>query len=71
MPDENEEIQKAAPEHAAMLELMKKELLLIFLKRLGGEVSISLKEMDATKGDTLSFHIDDDNVFHFSIGKLK
>lgn len=53
-----------APEHAAVLDDFKDQLLIVFLKRLGGEVSIPLAEMDDTGMDLLSFSIRD-GAFHF------
>ena len=53
-----------APEHAAVLDDFKDQLLIVFLKRLGGAVSIPVAEADATGGDLLSFSIRD-GVFHF------
>lgn len=54
-----------APEHAAVMDDFKDQLLIVFLKRLGGKVSIPLAEVDDTGQDTLAFRIDENKVFHF------
>ena len=58
-----------APEHAEVLDDFKDQLLIVFLKRLGGAVSIPLAEVDDTGGDLLVFRIDEDKVFHFEMRK--
>lgn len=58
----------SAPEHAAVLDDFKDQLLIVFLKRLGGKVSIPLAEVDDTGGDMLAFRVDN-GVFHFETGK--
>lgn len=58
-----------APEHAVVLDDFKDQLLIVFLKRLGGQVSIPLAEVDDTGQDTLAFRIDENRVFHFEIRK--
>jgi hypothetical protein len=55
-----------APEHAAVIEHFKEQLLIVFLKRLGGKVSIPVAEADDTGGDMLAFNIVD-GVFNFEI----
>jgi len=57
------------PVHAAVLDDFKDRLLIVFLKRLGGKVSIPLAEVDDTGQDMLSFRIDENKVFHFEAGK--
>lgn len=56
-----------APEHAALLDDFKEQLLIVFLKRLGGRLSIPVAEVDDTGGDLLAFRIDENRVFHFEI----
>ena len=56
-----------APEHAAVLDDFKDQLLIVLLKRLGGKVSIPLAEVDDTGQDTALFRIDDNKIFHFEI----
>jgi hypothetical protein len=56
-----------SPEHAEAIELLNKELLIVFLRRLGGKVSIPCAEVDATEGVGLAFRIDDQKVFHFEL----
>ncbi len=55
-----------APEHAAVIEHFKEQLLIVFLKRLGGKVSIPVSEVDDTGQDLLALAIVDD-VFNFEI----
>jgi len=57
------------PAHAAVLDEFKDQLLIVFLKRLGGKVSISVTEVDDTGGDILAFRIDENRVFHFETRK--
>ena len=55
-----------APEHAAVMEEMRDQLLIVFLKRLGGSVTIPVAEVDNTGGDTLALSLRD-GKFHFEI----
>lgn len=57
-----------APEHTALLDDLKDQLLIAFLRRLGGKVSIPVQEVDETGGYTLSFNIQD-RTFNFTLGK--
>lgn len=57
-----------SPAHAALIDAMKEQLLIVFLKRLGGDVIIPVAEVDDTSQDTFSFKITD-GKFHFKIGK--
>jgi hypothetical protein len=57
-----------APMHAAVLDDLKDQLLLVLMKRLGGSVDIPVSEVDDTGNDTLSFAIND-GVFQFRMGK--
>ena len=52
--------------HAAVLDDFKDELLIVFLRRLGGKVSIPVVEVDATDGMLLSFNVVN-GVFNFSL----
>lgn len=36
------------PEHAAMIDDLKDQLLIAFLKRLGGKITMTVEEVDAT-----------------------
>jgi hypothetical protein len=58
-----------APEHAQVMDDFKDQLLIVFLKRLGGKVSIPVAEVDDTGQDILSFRIDENMVFHFEASK--
>lgn len=57
-----------APEHAAVIENLKEQLLIVFLKRLGGKVSIPVEEVDDTGGDILAFNLVG-RTFNFEIQK--
>ena len=56
-----------APEHAAVMDDFKDQLIIVLMKRLGVKVSIPLAEMDDTGQDLLAFHIDDHKTFHFEL----
>ena len=56
------------PEHAAVMENFKDQLLIVFLKRLGGKITIPVKEADDTGSDMLALNITDGN-FNFEIKK--
>lgn len=58
-----------APLHAEVLDNFKDQLLIVFLKRLGGTVSIPLAEVDETTQDLLAFRVDEQKVFHFETRK--
>lgn len=55
-----------APLHAEVMEHFKEQLLIVFLKRLGGKVSIPITEVDDTGGDLLAVAVRN-GVFHFEI----
>lgn len=57
-----------APEHAAMLDDFKDQLLIILVKRLGGKVSIPVAEADDTGKDLLEMAVVD-GVFEFKVIK--
>jgi hypothetical protein len=58
--------REISPMHAAVLDDFKDQLLIVFLKRLGGKVSIPVAEVDDTGMDMAAFSIED-GVFHFEI----
>ena len=58
-----------SPIHASVLDDLKDQLLIVFLKRLGGTVSIPVSEVDDTGHDMLAFRIDENRVFHFETRK--
>lgn len=60
--------REAAPLHTAVLDDFKDQLLIVFLKRLGGQVSIPLAEVDDTGQDMFAFSVVD-KVFHFELRK--
>lgn len=57
------------PLHAAVLDDLKDQLLIVFVKRLGGAVSIPVSEIDDTGMDLLSVRIDEHFMFHFALSK--
>jgi hypothetical protein len=57
-----------APEHAAVLDDFKDQLLIVLLNRLGGKVSIPVAEVDATGQFVGAFSVND-GVFHFTVSK--
>lgn len=54
--------------HAEVMENFKEQLLIVFLKRLGGKIDIPVSEVDDTAQDILSFCIRD-KVFYFELSK--
>lgn len=58
-----------APVHAALINDMKEQLLIVFLRRLGRMVSIPASEIDDTGGELLAFKVDDRCTFHFELQK--
>ena len=52
--------------HADVIDAFKEQLLIVFLKRLGGKVSIPLAEVDDTGQDDFAFNVID-GVFNFEI----
>lgn len=62
-----------APQHAAMIDNLKDQLLIVFLKRLaamGHPLTFPVSEIDDTSQDTLSFSVDPmTRAFHFTVGK--
>ena len=55
--------------HANLVDELKEQLLIVFLKRLGGKVAIPCAEVDNTGQDLFSFSVDEHRVFHFEIRK--
>lgn len=55
-----------APLHAQVMDDFKDQLLLAFLRRLGGKVSIPVAEVDETGRFVLAFKIED-RTFHFTL----
>lgn len=59
------------PEHAKVMDELKDQLLIVFLKRMGGYAAISVSEIDDTENDRLTFKIDENKVFHFEVFTTK
>ena len=57
-----------APEHTALLDDMKDQLLIVFVRRLGGKVSIPVSEIDDTGGHVGLMSVTD-GVFNFEVKK--
>lgn len=55
-----------SPEHAAMIDDLKDQLLIVFLKRLGGDVRVPVEEVDATGRYCLAMSLDG-RTFHFKL----
>ena len=57
-----------APEHAAMIDDFKDQLIIVLIKRLAkkGKLSIPMAEMDDTGSNILAFSIND-GVFNFEL----
>lgn len=60
--------REASPLHAAVLDDLKDQLLIVLLKRLGSTVDIPVAEVDDTGQDIASFSVND-RVFHFEVRK--
>lgn len=59
-----------APEHAKVIASMKEQLLICFLKRLGGTVVMPVTEVDDTAQDLFAFRIDfEKKEFNFHLQK--
>lgn len=59
-----------APEHTALLDNFKDQLLLVLIARLGGDVMIPAAEVDATGNMLLSMSLDPEKrQFHFVLGR--
>lgn len=57
-----------APAHAALIDDLKEQLLIVFLKRLGGKVTVPVSEVDDTGQDLFAFRVDPDTKeFHFEL----
>jgi hypothetical protein len=54
--------------HADLIDNLKEQLLIVFLKRLGGRVSIPVEEVDDTGHDLFALNFFD-GVFNFEIQK--
>jgi hypothetical protein len=59
----------SAPEHAQVIDDLKDQLLIVFLRRLGSKVSIPLAEVDDTGQLMFAFRVDEQKTFHFELRK--
>lgn len=58
-----------APEHAQAMDDLKDQLLIVFLKRLGGDVTLPVSEIDDTGMNVLSMEFcPERRTFRFVIG---
>lgn len=58
------------PLHAEALDNLKEQLLIVFLKRLGGNLDIPVAEVDDTGQDLMAFSVDfEKKSFHFELRK--
>ena len=54
--------------HADLLDDLKEQLLIVFLKRLGGTADVPVAEVDDTGQDNFAFLLDTEKrMFHFEI----
>ena len=58
-----------APEHAALLDDLKDQLLIVLIKRLGGKITLPIAEVDDTGQDMLSMSVDPETGFYFEVVK--
>lgn len=57
-----------APEHAALLDDLKDQLLIVFLRRLGGSADVPVAEVDDTGGHLFMLSVDvERGTFHFEL----
>jgi hypothetical protein len=65
------EIMSSDPNFAddGLLRRFKDQLLIVMLKRLGGEATLPLSEIDATGMDLLAFQLKE-NAFHLTLRKM-
>jgi hypothetical protein len=65
------EIMSSDPNFAddGLLQRFKDQLLIVMLKRLRGEATLPLFEIDATGMDLLAFQLKD-NAFHLTLSKM-
>lgn len=57
-----------SPEHAAVLDDFKDQLLIVMLRRLGGNVEIPIRECDETGGQLFMMKVDEEKgMFHFEL----
>lgn len=54
--------------HADLIDDLKDQLLIVFLKRLGGRLTIPVSEVDDTRQDNLAISVTD-RMFHFELRK--
>ena len=60
--------REGAPEHAAVLDDFKDDLLVALIRRMGGSVRIPVAEVDDVGGLVLIMALRD-GVFHFELGR--
>jgi hypothetical protein len=59
-----------APIHAAVLDDLKDQLLIVLVKRLGGTIDLPVAEIDDTGQNMLAFSVDPvTKTFHFEVSK--
>lgn len=65
-------VRDQAPLHAAVLDDLKDQLLIVLIKRLAkdGKLDLPCAEIDDTSSDLLAFSVDPQTkVFHFNLSK--
>lgn len=61
-----EEARQLAPEHAALIDDAKDQLLIALVRRLGGDVVMPASELDATGGFVLLLEATEHGNLHFT-----
>ncbi len=59
-------VKAISPEHAAAIEAMKEQLLIVFLNRLGAKIDIPVAEIDGAGAFNLLMGADLEGTFHFA-----
>lgn len=61
-------LSEFSPEHRAMIEQMKNQLLIVLINRLGGSTEIPVSEIDGTGKFNLTMKLDAENkIFEFTV----
>jgi len=61
--------RESAPDHAQLIDDLKDQLLIVLIKRLGGNVQIPVAEIDDTGQDLLALKVSPDRVVHLVLSK--
>lgn len=61
--------RQEAPELAAVLDDLKDQLLIAFVKRMGGTVIMPVEEVDSTGSVVMMMHVDDGKFYFETVSK--